>query len=122
MTNKYVIFLENNHKEKEQFLFYLQYNGNEDELKKLNVLIANANTNCLSGDYSTFGIDITNFISENAANEHLCINLTNYSQTFTKCNGTFKLPTYPDGMTSNEIAIWLDEQFYACSIVYCFKC
>lgn len=121
MTNKYVIFMENNHKESEQFYFYLQYNGNEDELNKLNDLICNANPYRLFGDYSTFGIDITNFISENAANEHLSISLTNYSQTFTKCNGIFKIPTYSDGMSSFEIASWLDEKFYACGIVNCFK-
>lgn len=116
MSNKYVMFMESNHKEEEEFYFYLQYNGNEDELKKLNVLILNANPFWLDGDYSAFKIDINNLISENAVNEHLLSSLGYYCVKFTKCDGIFKLPTYPDNMTSNEIADWLDQHFYACCI------
>lgn len=101
---------------KEEFYFYLQYNGNEDELKKLNVLISNANPFYLDGDYSAFEIDINNLISENAVNEHLLSSLGYHCGKFTKCDGIFKLPAYTDNMSSDEIAIWIDQHFFACGI------
>jgi hypothetical protein len=121
MKNTYVVLSENNHKEQEQFYFYLQYNSNEEQIIKLNELIKNADISKLDGDYSNFQIDVTHFISENSVLDHIVLDgFGNYANLFTMCNGKLNLPSIPPNMSPTEIAKWLDEKFYACQIIKMF--
>ena len=55
----FIIFKENNTKENESFIFFLQYDGNEEQLNKLNNIISKTDfDNLHGGDYSSFEIDI----------------------------------------------------------------
>ena len=62
--NKYVMFMEKNLKENDNFIFYLQYNGNEQEIAKLKNVVDTADFSELWGDVSHFYIDTDNLKNE----------------------------------------------------------
>jgi hypothetical protein len=114
---KYITFQENNKKEYESFIFFLQYDGNEEHLKLLNNYINYADFSSLYGDYSTFEIDIDTLLDEETV-ENICkVRLGSFSKRFQICKGHFDLP-YEVFINSNETetARILDDLFFACQI------
>jgi hypothetical protein len=114
---KFITFKENNHKENETFIFFLQYYGNENELNRLNDIISKTDFSDLYGDYSTYEIDIKNGISEESVDELIKVNIGNFSSLFQKCKGKFKFPFHLfEELNETEMASKLDELLFACSI------
>lgn len=113
----FITFKENNNKENESFIFFLQYDGNEEQLNKLNDIISKTDFSDLNGDYSNFEIDIKTMISENAVDQITKVKLGCFSRLFNKCSGEFKFPyELFEDLNESEMAFKLDELFYACSI------
>jgi len=75
----FITFKEKNNKENETFIFFLQYDGNEEQLNKLNNIISKTDFSDLYEDCSRFEIDIKTMISEASVNEIIKINLGCFS-------------------------------------------
>ena len=119
---EYITFIENNHKENEMFVFYLQYTGNEEALHRLNTIVSQADFSDMYGDYSTFMMDITTRISEDAVNQHIKLNYGCYAPMFQKVNGIFTLPYQFDEDTPMRLyAEILDNYFFGNRIDRYFK-
>ena len=113
----FITFKENNNKENETFIFFLQYDGNEEQLNKLNDIISKTDFSDLNRDYSNFEIDIETMISEDAVNQLTKIDLGSFASLFNKCSGEFKFPSELfEELNESEMAFKLDELFYGCSI------
>ena len=113
---KYASFVEINHKDHETYIYYLQFDGNENELLALKDIIDNADISGMFGDYSEFCIDINNLVSQDTVNEQIKINFNGY-KPFDVCNGKFDF--HEDdffNLDDKEKALKLDEMFYACRI------
>jgi hypothetical protein len=80
----YITFIENNHKDHEVFICYLQYTGNEEELDKLNTILSKSDFSKMCGDYSNFSMDINTRISEEAVNQHIKLRYGYYARMFQK--------------------------------------
>ena len=119
---KFIIFKEDNKKEHETFIFFLQYEGNERMINKLKDIIDSTDFSEMEGDYSTFEINTQNKISESTVKELCSIQLGSYNDLFTECIGEFKFP-YEDFEVLSDIekAKKLDDLFYACQIKNYFK-
>ena len=122
---EYCVFVEHNQKERESFIFYLQYTGNEKELELLYRLVTKANNGDLVGDVAYFEMaDPSIRISQAAVDEHKRIILGTYSQTFQIVNGklTFRfLEDEISDMDGYDTARVLDRMFYHCRIKDCFE-
>lgn len=119
---KFIIFKEDNKKEHETFIFFLQYDQNENMINKLKDIIDSTDFSEMDGDYSSFEMDTQNKISEQTVDELCSIELGSYSDLFTECRGKFNFPY--DAFTflsDTEKARKLDELFYACRIKDYFK-
>ena len=118
---EFITFIENNHKERELIFFYLQYTGNEEELKKFAEFIKNS-TYQMVGDYSDFQINLDVKISEDAVNQHCKLDYGCYSSMFNKVTGVFKNPLIlDDKLTSDEMGKMCDECLYGTLITEYFK-
>ena len=116
---KFVTFKEINMKENESFIFFLQYDNNEEKLKELSEIIKSADTSDLSGDFSKFEMDIA-LLSESTVNELGNVDLGYYGPTFNVCRGDFTLCM--DVFNNvDDLALRLDEFFYAFQITKHFK-
>ena len=114
---KYAVLVEVDHKEEESYYCFLQYEGNENELKKLMCAMDNVCFENL-GDVSSYSLDIENLVSEQTAKEIQKLDVTNYMSAQIM-NGTFKLPFDVDDIrdNSNDDNIWkFDEYFYKSGI------
>jgi hypothetical protein len=117
---KFVTFKEINMKENESFIFFLQYDNNEEKLKELSKIIKSADTSDLYGDYSTFEMDIDTLLSENTVKELENVDLGHYGPTFNVCRGDFTLCM--DVFNNVEdLALRLDEFFCVFQITKHFK-
>ena len=116
--NIYVMFMEKNLKENDNFIFYLQYNGNEQEIAKLKNVVDTADFSELWGDVSHFYIDTDNLISQFSVDEHV-VNKTfgTWGPMFQACNGkmTFDDEEYRD-LSPIALAKKLDADFYHCRV------
>ncbi len=119
---KYVVFKEVNHREKDSFYFFLQYDGNEEKLNTLADIMYYANYEGMCGDYSEFAIDVDNLISQETVDEMLKVNLLCHEQSFEVCKGEFDF--YEEdfhGLGPKEIALKLDDMFFYFEITEYFK-
>ena len=114
---KYITFQENNFKENESFIFFLQYNDNEENLRLLNDYINFADFSSLYGDYSTFEMDLDTLLDKNAVDNICKVNLGSFSRRFQVCEGKFDFP-YEDFVNEDECetARILDDLFYSCQV------
>ena len=124
-SNLYVAFIENKRKDNLIHIYYLQYNGNEEELTKFyNYVHQAAEAGYeLYGDASSFDMILDTLIPEEAVDLHTRLNSNEYVK-FTKVDGKFKCPISEqdiDGTNSNDLALILDEQLYRGQIQFCFK-
>lgn len=111
----FVAFLENNHREHECFLFYLQLEGNEEALSRLASVIKRARCYLPYDDSSTFEIDIEHLIPEEAIEPHLKLKMNQYAPLFTKLTGRMVDPFKDiniEELDLYELAQLLDEKFY----------
>lgn len=119
---KFIIFKEDNKKEHETFIFFLQYDGNEHMINTLRDIIYSTDFSEMEGDYSSFEINTQNKISEQSVEELCSIQLGSYSHLFTECRGEFNFPYDAfEFLSDTEKARKLDELFYACRIKDYFK-
>jgi hypothetical protein len=117
---KFVTFKEVNMKENETFIFFLQYDNNEEKLQKLSEIIKIADTSDLYGDFSTFEMDIDTLLSESTVKELENVNLGNFGPIFNVCRGDFTLCM--DVFNNvDDLALRLDEFFYAFQITKHFE-
>ena len=118
---EYITFIENNHKENEMFIFFLQYNGNEEMLTKFHEFLSSANYD-MYGDYSDFQMDIKNKLSESTVNQMIKLQYGSYSQMFQKINGKFSFwildETEMDPEKKGHI---LDKYLFGCKISAYFE-
>jgi hypothetical protein len=114
---KYITFQENNFKENESFIFFLQYDDNEENLKLLNDYVNYADFSSLYGDYSTFEMDLNTLLDENTVKNICKVNLGSYAKRFQVCKGKFDFP-YENFVNEDECetARILDYLFYSCQI------
>lgn len=113
---KYATFLELNRKDHETYIYYLQYDGNEEELLALKDIIRDADFSGMSGDYSEFDIDIDNLLSKSSVDEQIKIKFDGYCP-FDVCNGKFDFHQEDFyGLGDMESALKLDDMFYGCRI------
>lgn len=119
---QYIVFVENNFKENEPFIFYLQYTGNERKLQKFAEIVDRAYYRDMEGDYSEFSINISSPVSEQSVLEHLRINLGTYNRMFNICKGNFMFDFDAfENLTDTQVATALDEMFYHCRVKDYFK-
>jgi hypothetical protein len=117
MAREFVAFIEQNHKENETFVFYLQWTGNEDALTRLEESVENAMYDDMDGDYSSFSMDTSVKLTEDAVKQMCRLKkFGTYSRMFTKCTGVFKCP-FDERVSAEE----LDSIFYACKIERMFS-
>lgn len=116
---EFVTFIEQNHKEHETFVFYLQWTGNEEALTWLyDTIQLSSSDGC--GDYSVFDMNIQVKFTEEMVDQHCKLHYGCYTHMFNKvtgiCNMGRTLQDEVDGMDRYDIGRWLDEQFYASRI------
>lgn len=117
---KFVTFKEVNLKEEETFIFFLQYDNNEEKLKELSEIIESADTSELNGDFSIFEIDVNTLLSESTVKELENVDLGHFGPIFNVCRGDFTLCM--DVFNNvDDLALRLDEFFYAFRITEHFK-
>ena len=124
-TNVYVAFIENCRKDNLIHIYYLQHNGNEEELTKLyNYVNQAVETGYeLGGDLSSFDMNLDTLIPEEAVDLHTRLNDNPYVRFF-KLDGTFECPISEDdieGTNSDDLAYILDERLYRGDIRYYFS-
>lgn len=123
--NVYVTFIEYCRKDNLIRMYYLQYNGNEEELTKFyNYVNQAVETGYgLGGDLSSFDMNLDTLIPEEAVDLHTKLNENPYVR-FSKLDGKFRCPIseeYIDGTNSDDLAYVLDEHLYRGQIVRYFK-
>lgn len=102
---KFAIFKEIN--KGETYTYYLQFDGNEENLFILNDLIKEADFSQLIGDFSIYELNITELKSEDEFEEDIYV-----------CRGYFNFPwEYSD--IFNE-AVYIDDLFYGGKIKHYF--
>ena len=108
----YVIFIEVNHKQHETYYTYLQYDGNEFELSKLDDIIKDADFSGMYGEYSEFFLDINNTLSQEEIEKQCKIKFDGY-YPFSFCKGKFDFSDIDFfGLDAKEKALLLDDMFY----------
>lgn len=118
---QFITILETNHKERESFLHYCQWTGNEEELTKLLKIIDFASTDDMCGDYSDFCCSRV-LISESAVNEHMQLKeFGGYAHMFQKHVGIFTCPEFDIENDSDTAARVLDDTFYGCRLKEHFR-
>jgi hypothetical protein len=122
---EFVTFIEKNHKENETFIFFLQWTGNEAELRLLERATKEALLDDMSGDYVEVHLDTSARLCEATVDQMCCVKDTNnYNRMFTKCTGTFKCPLTEEEIETEDeylLARTLDESFYSCKIEKMFS-
>jgi len=119
---KFVTFQERNRKENETFIFFLQYDNNEEMLRELHDVINASDFSEMDGDYSEFSMDCVNILSESTVRELKSVDLGHYGPLFTVCKGEFNFSTKDFWkLDSHEKAVKLDELFYSYQITKYFK-
>ena len=119
---EFITFKENNKKENESFIFFLQYTNNEEAIENLSYYIEKADPSDLNGDFSSFEIDINTKISESSVHELEKVNLGTFGPLFTVCKGLFSFNKEMfDEVEESEWALKLDSLYYACRISDHFK-
>ena len=113
---EYVKFTEHNLKESQTYVFYLQYTGNEDALKKLNDAITATHRYILGGDTSWFELDTTKRVPLNSVNLHCA-----FDTSIERVDGRFEFDLGIEGKSYEDIAVDLDDLFYHGRIVNYFK-
>ena len=123
--NVYVAFIEYCRKDHLTHIYYLQHNGNEEELTKFyNYVHQAVETGYdLDGDLSSFDMNLDTLIPEEAVNLHTRLNDNPYVR-FSKLDGKFTSPISEDdieGTNSDDLAMILDERLYRGDIRYYFS-
>lgn len=126
IEREFVFCMEQNHKEKENFIYYLQWNGNEEQLSILNDAINRSSIEA-TGDCVTFMMTLDIKIPEFVVDHNLLLNPympNGYANAFTKCTGQMKLPFTRedfDHFDEYEMMSFLDETFFSYHIPKLFK-
>ena len=119
---QFIILQEHNQKEKESFIFFLQYTNNEEAIEKLAYYIKKADTDDFYGDFSTFEIDTSVKLSQSTVEEMKNVNFGVFGPLFTVCKGKFSFDESAFiNLDSTQIAYELDKLYYACRITDHFK-
>jgi hypothetical protein len=131
--NVYVAFVIDNLKHNVSYIYFLQYNGNEEELAKLNSYIRaykDAGYEA-EGEMSSFQMEIKTLYSEETVNQIQRLNFAMHT-SFRKCLGKFVCPItkklVENCSSENEEVLYLDDledELFECfsrhSIVEYFK-
>ncbi len=124
---EFVMLYEYNYKENELFIFYLQWTGNEEALKKLHKIISKAFFDDMYGDFSLPTLNIKTKIPESAVDIHCqasdVIDPNCFHKLFTKCTGTFHYPFEDEDLEREEfeLAQLIDSVLYSCKIERLFR-
>ena len=103
---------------------FLQYSGNEENLKNLADIINNNDQTGEIGDSSQSLIDINNYVSEATVDEMCKINtFGNYYNNHLKLSGIMKPVIFDikDYMSRKDIMIEIDSKLYKCQIENYFE-
>jgi hypothetical protein len=121
---EYCVLIEHNQEEHESYIFYLQWNGNEEALQTLYGLVEEADVYSLLGDTNSFEMhDPRVRISQSAVDEHMNIGRCTF-RTFQAVNGIFTLPFSDDeigDMDAYDIERMLKQVFFRSHIKDYFK-
>lgn len=88
VNNKYVILQETNGEEFESWMYFIKYNGNEENLNHLQNQLEMVDF-FIYKDYSTFDLELEAFVSETTAKEMTLVDL-NHCSPHRKFDGTLK--------------------------------
>lgn len=126
--NVFVMALEKNTKENELFIYYVQWNGNEEELTKLFEILKKQSWDDLYGEYCTMSLNITEKLPENIVDiickSHREIDINCYHRMFSKCTGKFTNPISEEsvhGLDECQIASLVDQTFWSCRLPRMFS-
>lgn len=109
---RFVVLSETSSKEHETWTWFLQYDGNEEELQKLSNYL-NRIDQYFIGDTSTYQLDLNHTVSENTANEMCFIKTGNYYGCPQMITGKMRPFTLVLGDNNNENLLKLDEVLYS---------
>ena len=110
IATQYVVLRENCNKEQETFLWFLQWTGNEEELRKLDKYITGLGEQEFYGHTSIYSLDIAHPVSKQTAEEMCQVGLWDYMGSPNMLSGRFKgLGLNYDKPDVQE----LDEVFYS---------
>ena len=120
------MLFEKNTKEHETFIYYIQWNGNEDSLKLLEKVLNHANYDDIyGGDIVMLRLSTKVHFTEDAVNQHCAVvnDLNDYHSMFSKYNGKFVCPFNDDDALEDPfiIAEKIQYIFYSCNIHKMFE-
>lgn len=98
--NTYISFIENCHRKNSTYIFYIQYNGNEEELAKLHKYLSMLG-GWEDGESSDFILDMNTFFSEQTVQDNLLKLKGIFYVVFFKCVGKFVCPITQEINESN---------------------
>lgn len=124
-TNVYVPFIERCRKDDLVIFYYLQHNGNKEELTKLYNYVDQAYEagRKLGGERSSFDMSMDTLIPEEDVNLFASFKVNPYIM-FYKLDGTFKCPIseeYIDGTNSDDLTLILEEHLRWGKVRDCFS-
>jgi hypothetical protein len=113
-VKNFIVFVEQNLKEKESYVFYLQYSQNEYDIytfaNYINKVSYDDKINSLVD--SRFFIDFTHLLWEETVDEQMEVKIKG-EKYFTKCEGKFNMDfTEFDKLSEEELAVLFDDMFY----------
>lgn len=113
----FINFTETNDHEGESWTFWIQYDGNVDELDKFRLLIGGDEylNDDDRGPVFELGHDV---IPEQAVDVLVMFGGSGYMAYHTKLTGTFTCPSKPEGKTEDW---WLEDLLYKGGIKACLK-
>lgn len=120
--------MEENTKEHEIFVYYLQWNGNEEQLTLLRDILSKQSWDDLGCEHCKLSIDIEHKLTEQVVDTicrtHKGVSFNCYHKMFTKCLGKFYSPIKEsdiEGLDEYEIGRLVDETFWTCKVPKMFS-
>jgi len=104
-------------------IIFLQYNGNEENIKNLANVINNNHQDGSIGDSCKSSIDIEHFVNEQTVDEMCKINTRGYYNSPLKLYGRMKpiIFNINEYMTEDDIMSEIDDKLYKCKIKNYFE-
>lgn len=110
---KFIKFTETNDHEGETWFFWLQYDGNHDELVKLNELLSRLDSEGYGLDWNQWDEEFIDFAEEEGG--------WGYMNYHNKVVGKFTCPVYEGSDEPEELQEFCDDNFYKGGIEDHFK-
>lgn len=114
---KFVKFTEHNDHEGESWHFWLQYDGNEEQLEELKTFLVDNDIE----DNPGFELNMGEFVDESEVDILIKHSDCGYMDYQNKITGTFTMPVYTEDGLADTAFEFADDNFYKGDIQRCFK-